>query len=682
MASLNPFNDKNALSAASIRDKYEDSVRYLREQCWEYLTNQCFLFGEQWIWRNKMTQTIESLPREDASRTRITANKLWPASRHIVSKLMSKELVFEVPPMDTDAATVRGAYTAQSILEDLHREHRWENLREDAAWATWLGGTAVLAVDWDAEAGTPIGQVPTTGKRFGTGDIKESILTVQEIAWEPGTRDAETGTWWIRAQALPPKDVQTMYDLKDCPAADASALSTPNGRAVNSLGNKGELRPNLTLVLTYYERPNPKRPEGAVCTVVGKDIVQKTAWPFPFKDRLNMVVLRETKIPGQAHGFTVFSAAVPLQAAYNAAWSNLVEHLKLAGNARLLMPEASVDLIDELTDLPSEVIPFNIAAGKPEWLAAAGLPQWVIEQPALLAQQIDDVLGLHEVSRGVAPKNIESGLGISVLVEQDSTPLGHLVQEVGRAFEKFGTLCLKIYEAKVKETRKAKVQVPGQVPEVVAWTGKALAGQTNAIVPVDQIMPNSRAAMFAMAKDMATLFPEQFQTNMAEFARLAQLPDQHTMLENLDPDVAKAQRENHLIMTSGQVCVPADFDNHATHITWHNRERKMARYEGADAGIREIIDLHIQAHEVMAAEEMGKQIAKMTQGGPIAGPAAAAAPTANEAAPLPQPGMPGPNGTQQLPGGPGGAPPPLVPNQASLPGMNQEPEGQMPPGQI
>jgi hypothetical protein len=43
-------------------------------------------------------------------------------------------------------------------------------------------------------------------------------------------------------------------------------------------------------VLTYYERPCKARPDGAIVTVVNDKIVDGPhPWPFPFKDRLNMV---------------------------------------------------------------------------------------------------------------------------------------------------------------------------------------------------------------------------------------------------------------------------------------------------------------------------------------------------------------------------------------------------------
>lgn len=641
------------LTPRKVREAWEQSTDFLRSAMWAFEENSAMLATQQWLERNLITNVLREIP-QDSDRTRITADKLLPATRNLMARLLSRPLVFEVPPTASDDATVHGAHTAQSVLMDCLREKDWEDLREQWAHATWTGGTAAVSLDWDAEAGTPLGELED-GRPYGTGDLCTTLLTIQEVGWEPGTRNAERGNWWVRAQALPPKEVQARYRLKTTPKADANASSTPLARRgmLSRQGGRSEQIPNLTLVLTVYIRPNPLAPQGAVATVVGDEFVEgPKPWPFPFKDRLNLVVLRETPVPGQAHGNTILSTAVPLQCALNASVSSLVEHMKLAGNARLLVNEMGLEGVDELDDLPSAVVTWagQAEALKPSWLQPPGLPQWVIEQPAMLSRQIDDVLAQHEISRGVAPKNVESGLGISVLVEQDTTPLGRLTREMARGFERLGTMALEIYEAKVREPRKARMQAPGKVPELVTWDGRSLAGQTQAVVPLDQVMPQSRAAMYAMAKEMADRFPE-LKTNLPEFARIAQLPDQAHLLEAIDPDAAKAEDENHL-MAMGEVCVPEPFDNHATHIAYVNRFRKSRRYRSMTPEQRSLFDKHAEAHEVLAAEQAGEKVAATN-----VHPALGAIPTAGEAAPLPTPaGMPNP-----VPGpGSGGMPPPVM----------------------
>lgn len=620
--------DPATITAGEIRDKYTQSNYALQREQWNYVLNRAFLHNEQWVNFDRVRQTVAAIPREP-DRLRVTFNKLWPASRHLMSKLLSRPLVFEVAPCEPDDGSVRGAHVAESVLADLHKYHNWEEARENIAWSAWLGGTSVLALDWDQRAGRQVTTSEEYGDR-GTGDICETALNILEVAWEPGARHAEKGLWWIRAQVMPPAEVKEMYDMKDMPPADATAAQGFMGRTL-SLEDIGRPVPNLTLVMTYYERPSKKRPQGCIATVVGDKIVDGPhPWPFPFKDRLNMVVFRETKVAGKAHGETIFSAAVPVQVALNQSLSTILEHLKLTGNSRMLIPDTMEDI--ELSDLPGEVLTYNAAGGKPEWMTPGPMANWVMESPQMLGAQMDDILGLHDVSRGIAPSNIESGVGLSVLVEQDTTPLGALTRELAFGFERFACLVLETYAANVKDTRRARIQQKGYSPEIVEWNGASLAGQTSASVPMDAVMPRSRTALMAFAKE---LWDRKIIQDPQMFTKVADLPGQDDLLAGLNSDAAKAQRENR-DMGVGKVVTPRDFDVHAEHIKRHNDFRKTMRYESMPAEWQEAVDDHIIAHERMAFEEAGKQVAKMN-----VHPGLGTVPTAANEAPIPMAPMPG-----------------------------------------
>src|SRR5581483_2324069 len=438
------------------------------------------------------------------------------------------------------------------------------------------------------------------------------------------------------------------YNLDYDPPADVSGAMSPL-QAKLVQGDRRENIASLTKVLTYYERPNHQRPEGAVATVIGSRLVDgPKPWPFPFKDRLNFVLFRETKVAGRWQGQTVFSAAIPVQVAYNAAWSNMLEHLKRVGNQRLLVPEAGIDLIDELTDTPGEIMPYSPAAGEVKYLSPGQMPNWWIEEGPQLAQELDDILGVHDVSRGQAPKNIESGLGLSILADNDGTPLGHMVKEMSECWGRYASMVLQIYGAKVKESRTALMKGAGGIPEQVTWSGKSLEGQHYAEVPLDSIMPRNRAAMLAFARE---LYDRQMIKDPAHFAQVADLANQDEFLEALDPDMSKSKRENHLF-TLGKPVLPRDFDDHQLHIASHNDFRKTTRYEAMSPQMRDLVDKHIKAHEVMAAEEAGRMVAKAN-----VHPALAAAPNAQESPipPMPAPGPAGPlpptlaPGAQELP---------------------------------
>lgn len=646
----------SAPGASKIRDLYDEGSKAIRKEARDFWINKSFVAGEQWITWNTATRRIEAMPR-DPDRVRFPVNRLRTNSRIIMAKLLRRALVFEVLPNEADDATIQGARLASSVLADTHREQNWEDVREEAAWALWLGGTGLLGLDWDPKAGKVIGDHPERpGEKVRGGDIRASALTICEVATEPGTRDIERAAWWIRAAALPASEVRAMYGLKDDPVADASAVMSPlQQKLMREDGTTDNV--SLTLVLNYYERPNPKRPKGHVAVVVGDEVVSSGPWPFPFTDRLNVVRMRETVVNGRWTGDTILSDTIGPQTALNMSWSSQVEHGKLAGNARLMIPETSIDMADMLTDEPGEPIPYSATPGMPQpsYLAPPQMPQWWSMQPNELTAVIDDICGVHDVSRGDAPSGITSGVGLSLLAEQDDTPLGRMAKEMAEGFGRFASLVLETYAAKVTESRTAKSVAANARPETSSWNGAALCGQTSATVPLDSVQPRSRAAQFQMAVQLHGMFPTEM--TLAQFATIADLPGASSIIEGADPNIARARSENHE-MALGVPAIPYRFDHHATHIREHNRFRMSDRYEQLDREGRELVDLHIQAHEVLAAEEAGEQVNKAG-----VSPALANAAAANEPPPVgapPSPIISGPQDQAVAVGG-GSSPTPAPP---------------------
>lgn len=614
------------MEASAVRDLYDKGQRALRKEHRDYWLNRSFLFDDQWVSWNTTLNRLDTIARDE--RVRLTINRLLPSTRTVMAKLLRRPLVFEVTPSGADDASSRGARLSQSVLADAHREQNWEAIREDLAWACWQGGTALCAMDWDPSAGTPLGQTDS-GKEFGLGDVCLTPLTIIEAVTEPGVRDVERARYWIKACALPPSEVQATYKMETSPAADVTAALSPSQHKLMTLD--GEVPVDLTLVLTYYERPNPKNPKGEVSVVVGSTVVDGPhPWPYPFTDRLNVVAVRESRVFGRWTGATVLTSARSPQTALNQSMSALVEHMRNAGNARITVPTGAVDYPeDTFTDEPGEVIQYNpIGGGKPEWMSPPTMPQWWVDQPAMLEKEIDDILGVHDISRGEAPSNVGSGVALSLLAEQDDTPVGRLAKEFAEAWGRLATLVLRTYAAKVTETRTATVQTPGNRPDQQTWTGKDLLGQTTAVVPLEAVQPRSRAASFQLAIQLKGLYPD---LPLAVFSSVADLPGADSLLQGVDANAANARWENGEL-AKGDPLLPEDFDDHAIHISEHNRFRMSVRYREASEEIRSVVDDHVAAHEALAGKETA--LAQMEA---VTDPDLAASAQAHEPAPVAAP---------------------------------------------
>ena len=627
-------------NAKFIAQRYHSGLSSVQNRVSDYWLNHAFCQGFQWTFVEERTGLVQEVPQEP-DREQTVINRIAPNMRIIISKLVQREMSFINLPTSADDGSIRAARIGEAILRGTKRDHDWEHIREVVSQMAMKGGSAAICVDWDSHAGhVTVGPTEDSGEVRG-GDTVETPLAITDFVVEPGVRNAEEARWWIKCEALPPQVVQSIYNMDDEPHADMTAgtsgimrklISTSGVSGSTSQG--GNTGDNLTMVLTYYERPNAYAPRGRISVVVGEQIVEgedpengvEMAWPFPWDDHLNFALIRETIVENEWAGQTILTQARGVQTTYNAAWSSIIEHMKLAGNARLAVPESSIDLIDEFTDLPGEIVPFDDGSTAPFYLQPAQLPAWLIDTPVNLEMQLDDIMGVHDISRGSAPANIESGFGLSILAEQDSTPVGRLTKEIARAFSKVAQMVLELMEDNVKETRSSVIQESGQPSMSTSWTGSELLGQTNPSIPIDSIIPRNRAAQLQLAKDLQQ---GGLLTSLDQFMAVAELADADQILEKVDPDTAKARRENHLF-ASGRGTFAADFDDHEIHIREHNIYRKSQRYEMSTDEEKEVCDLHIQEHSTMAGSEAGHMQAKMEVGGP----GLAGVPTPQEA-PLP-----------------------------------------------
>jgi hypothetical protein len=550
-----------------------------------------------WVYWNRATQRLEELPRDQA-RVRASVARVGPDSRRILSKLMRRNLVFDVPPSSPDDAATQAARLGESALTEAQREHAWEDIRIDHAQCAWEAGVAGLCVEWDQSVGTPLG-MDETGRVIGTGDVRVSAVSLHEIGCEPGTRDLEHAMWWIRGVAMPPPEVKQLYNLPVEPQADARAIDTV-WRVTD--GDTASLIP-LTMVLTYYQRPSGTQP-GVVATVVDGQIVDGGAWPFPWDDHLNIAVARVTPIHGRWWGHTPVTDAVPVQTLLNASWSSIVEHMKLAGNARCWVPMGAIDDVEDLTDTPGEFVEYNPINGqKPNWDAPPVMPDWWIRQPEMLGAAMDDILSVHDVSRGDAPAGIESGIALSILSEADDTPVGALAKSLGECWGRAGSMCLKLWEANVQNTRQATIYTNG-VPEAISWSGGDLLGQTTAVVPLDSVLPRSRAAQAAYALQ---LYDRQILKTPVELAKVADLPDQDDLLAGIDPDTARAQRENRWLAIGTPRTVDV-IDDHQNHLKVHRDFQRSERWDYLPPQVQKLMRQHCEAHEMYAAQAAAEQV--------------------------------------------------------------------------
>ena len=593
-----PGVEQKPFTAKTVREAWDRGMKATRQERQTASLNQCFILNQHWNYWNKSSGRLEEMPR-NPDRVRATIAKIGPDSGRILAKLTSRPLAWEVAPQSADDSAIQASRIAEAGLAETARSQGWEEMRYEHAEVTWTAGVGAIAVEWDDSVGTTIG-ITEDGREVKTGDVKLTVVALHEIACEPGTRDIRTARWWVRGVAMPPETAKEEFGLDKKPPADARMADS----VWRSQDSDRSAEVPMTMVFTYFERPTNGSP-GRVATIVGDEVVKEGPWPFPWTDKLNIGVCKVKPIHGKWFGHTPVTDAVPVQAAFNASWSSIIEHMKQAGNARLWVPYGTVEDIEDLSDLAGEAALYNPINGmRPMYESPPSMPDWWIRQPDMLGAQMDNILGQKEVSRGGAPAGVESGLALSILSENDDTMIGRFGRNMADMWGEVASMVLKLYEQNVRETRNAMVKMPNaRIPEVVQWNGEKLQGHTTAYVPTDAVQPRNRSAQQAYAFQ---LYDRGIIKTPQELAKVADLPDSDDLLNGIDPDTARASREN-ASLSSGQARTVDVIDDHQNHIFLHRNFMRSERYEQLPQQIQELIRKHVAAHEMYAAQQASQQ---------------------------------------------------------------------------
>lgn len=681
--------DVPELTAGYIERKWQDGQNDLLAELRHYEINSNFLLGEQWLsWNSVEAQAevaLTGLSEEGEDRLRVSINRLRPAVRRAAAKLLRRPMVFDVIPEDADDASIKGANVGKAVLADLRIRHGWEDLRLDQVWEHYRGGVTCLGLEWDESAGDTLGYDQQTGRKIGTGDTVEYLLSIAQVAFEPGTTEAETARWWIMGQALPPEEVQERYQLPNKPAADATAKSSPLTRILSASGQTRT--PNLTMVFHYYERPNWLRPEGAHTCVVAGTVIYDEPWPFPFTDRLNVIACREVPNPHRWTGQATLDDAISPQVAVNHGASSLLENAKYAGTPKFMYPEGSINP-DWLSDHPGE--PLSYVPGdngaKPGWEAAAALPQWMLQLPMQFEVEIDAVTGDYPLARGQTAGSLTSGSSLSLLAEQGDSPLTFTSRVLAEGWGRFATLVLRTLAEKVQDTRNARVPSPQQggagagIPQKIEWTGKDLHGQTEAIVPLEAVSPRTSGMSYQLAKELVQI---GLITTPQQFSRLAEVPGIEHLDEITSPQLAMAERENVELFTDAElVPIPEVWNDHRTHIASHNAARATERYQNLPDLLKRTFDNHVLGHEKLAMEEALRMQRLAMMSPVLAGAAQASGPESMQDLLATLPGImpmqggvqPGPPQPEQPPTMGNGSMPPQTGNETPQPPEPPQPQ--------
>jgi len=525
-----------------------DTVRYLdslyeraRSARWrferQWFVNLSFYFGRQWItWLSQASPDFARLyePQAPPWRVRLVVNRIRPAIRREMSKVMKEKPTAYVIPGSTDDSDIAAARAGEAIYEHLFRtlgmkEHLWNS----QFWRA-ITGTGFIKDWWD----------PTPGDD-GVGTIGMEVPTPFHLFFANLDQPEIEKQEFIIHQAMKsPEEVETKFGVK----VRADSIERGGGVIESQLLQALNLEPgrvSQVCVKEIWIKPNVRYPAGAMFVWAGGKLLFSSSdpltgdpkWPlykkeYPFTDFKGVPT-------GRFYGESTIVDLLPIQKEYNRTRSQIIEAKNQMSKPQLLAPRGSVRA-DQITSEPGLVIFYTPGYEKPTPLTLTGLPEYVLQELDRSLLDMADISGQHEVSTGTVPQGVTAASALAFIQESDDTMIAPIISSLETGVERVGRHWLCHVHERWDEAHMVKVLGPDNTWEIKEFSKLDLRGNTDLNIQAGSAMPRSIAAKQALILELAKMQiigPD-------EALRYLEMAETSQMYEETQLDRRQAEREN------------------------------------------------------------------------------------------------------------------------------------------
>lgn len=683
---VDPYKDEPALLKLFTRLKREASTNrtVFERQWWRSLH---FFLGRQWIYYSTRHGEWRDVRLEKWIPKPVT-NKIRENGQAFRATLASINLHSLVRPVGNTESQLVTAEIGTDLEPLIRTEHEMDAIQDEADfWLTYTGNYFYhLWYDSDADPSVSPGmecpqcgaQMPETpdgvppvcpcgstqfvpSMKFGTlqpqGRGRTDVCSPLEILVPPSAVSLESAGFLIR-QRWRDKDYCENHYEKSLIAkitwrkapADRSlqlyrTLATQNDISGGANAYSANAQPSEAEGIEEYElwrKPTPTYPGGLVLRVVGDSsptIVtnadESLPGPFPLVDTKGRPLFpwvhgQFELIGGRIWAGSFVDPAIQKQIQLNQLDSYIQLAFQRMSNSIWLEPKGAE--VEKFTGEPGLVIkwnPLSANGAKPERMPGENIPTSMFAIREQYIQDIEDLLGTHDVMKGGKPPGVEAYSALALLEEKSKGRFMRAFMNRGEAYRKWFTLALEMERAYGPEDRLIHITGPNN-----EWTAKSfknadLQGEVTIIVEDGTQTPKTALGYRAALEHASQLqvLPRQSAETQFEILRSLGLTK---LVPTLDADVREALREQEAFEefvksqgASGEILTRQPWHNDEVHLAqnrkWMNsdRFRELVRM---NPQVAQIGAMHLEAHYMPLAASLAAQTPQPGPGGPGQGP--------------------------------------------------------------
>lgn len=616
--------------AGYIKKKIEEvrsqANRITHEGIW--MTNIAYLLGFDSVYYDPQLKQFRPIDRSPQSikRNRIHSNLLLPGVQNRLARMLKSPPKYDVRPNSLDEEDKDAARLGIEAIGMIWDKQHVNRKRIDLGMWKQQCGHSYLKVCWDDELGDPLVDPGSEEVLGNEGDIRIDVVSPFEVFTDPLAKTVDDAQWIAQAKVRKLDYFRTHYPERGAAVKEEGAwlLSAQYEMRLNTLNSIGpassgtmEQMKNSAIEISYYEKKSKLHRKGRHIVCANGILLKNDDLPVGM---IPLVKFDDVVVAGKYFSESLITHARPLQDQYNrtllkrAQWVNkLLAGKYIAARGHGLMQEAMNDQSGEVTEY--DPVP---NAPEPHAMQLPVIPAYAYQETKEIKQEIYDLLGLSEVSRGQLPSASIPAMGLQILLEQDETRLSVETEQDEHSYATVGQLILKFIDEYYVTDRKLKTKGKNLEYMVKTINGVMLKKNFDVTVIRGSTIPNVKVmqrqeimnayttGLLGNPQDPAV---KENVLGKMEFGEIGEVwEDYHLDMSQIQKTIKQIEE--------GLTPLVGKLDNHAMHIMVKNRYRKSDKYDALSPDSKRILEADINAHAMQGAILQNPALGRPPDNGP------------------------------------------------------------------
>jgi len=602
--------DKTVL-VSEIKEKYQSfkDERTPHEKIWQQ--NLAFLLGKHWLKWDSVSNTYSDVTQNNTllkkrkNSIRLTSNLILPGFRLLHAKLAKiKPILNVVPERSMDERNISAAQVGDVVLKAIWRDLKMQQILQYRDILRLCFGYAFLEPYLNVEKGDVVDE---EGVR--TGEVDCDVLSPFDV-YLPKVELNSGINCLIKAKIRSVDYINQKYDADVKEDMELEVSSVQN--QINALMGKSELvKPKgRALLLEYWEEESKSYPDGRLVAIANERLLSNDVIPPEYKGRIGIRKFDFFQVPLSIYTQGCVEQAISPQKEYNYSISNIVEFMKRMTKGKIKVPTGA-QMITEYDDENGQILKFNPQGGQgPEQMPLASIPGYVFRDLQRKKIDLQDIIGMHDVSMAKPPKGVKSGKAIFFLQEQDDTQLGPILARDEEELAVVGEMFLDIVEKYYTEPRLLStvgLNLSYEAKQFLSTWGKdeydssdivMTKGGRRVIVQLGSGLPLSKGARDEYIMNLWNMGIIQDPDQFMKLIDLGEITQEFKSI-----DILAAETENQE-MAKGIIHTVHNYDNHQVHIKVLNDFRKRPSFEKFPAATKNLFETHAKGHQEAFKKEL------------------------------------------------------------------------------